>query len=245
MPTYNDGNFLKYSIESILNQSFKDFEFIIINDSSTDNTDEIVQNYIKDNRIKYIKNKTNIKMTASLNIGLNLCSGMYIARMDGDDISHSNRLEKQYEYLEKNKKVFLLGTNGKIIDTKGELIGNIRKESKDYMIRAKFLRNNQFIHSSTMFRREVIKTVGLYNEEYVKAQDYDYFLRIAMKYRVANLSEELVSYRDKEYGSSVRHNELQTICSNEIREKFKNAYPYSNIVLYNKLFNFLLKLRHK
>ena len=113
---YNDANYLKKSIPSILNQSFKEFEFIIIDDGSIDETELVINKYKKyDKRIKYYK-QDNIGLTKSLNRGINLSKGKYIARIDADDISYESRLEKQYNYLEKNKDIVLLGAQRIIND---------------------------------------------------------------------------------------------------------------------------------
>ncbi|MDD2913253.1 MAG: glycosyltransferase family 2 protein, partial [Candidatus Pacebacteria bacterium] len=104
MPVYNVETFLSEAIESVLNQTFYDFEFVIINDGSTDNSLEIIKNYEKkDSRIVLLDNKENLGITKSLNIGLNKARGEYIARMDGDDISEKERIEIQYDFLKKNR----------------------------------------------------------------------------------------------------------------------------------------------
>ena len=114
MPVYNAGYYLKEAIDSILNQSFSDFEFFIIDDKSTDNSLEIIKSY-KDDRIILIEKQSNTGYTDSLNMAIKLSKGKYIARMDADDISSPKRFLKQYEYLESHQDVVLLGTNYEII----------------------------------------------------------------------------------------------------------------------------------
>ena len=109
MPVYNAEQYLREAIGSILHQTFTDFEFIIINDGSTDRSEEIIKSYT-DTRIRYYKNESNLKLIATLNKGFDLAGGKYIARMDADDISLPNRLQLQFELMEKNPEVGLCGT---------------------------------------------------------------------------------------------------------------------------------------
>jgi glycosyltransferase involved in cell wall biosynthesis len=143
MSVYNGEKYLKEAVDSILNQTFSDFEFIVINDHSTDSTSEILFSY-KDSRLKIIENDENIGITKSLNKGLRLVSGKYTARMDADDISFNNRLEKQLQYLEDNPDVGVLGTmaisNGKYLKYK------INLPSKDYLIKWQLFFSNPIIH---------------------------------------------------------------------------------------------------
>ncbi|MDD4353774.1 MAG: glycosyltransferase family A protein, partial [Candidatus Nanoarchaeia archaeon] len=124
MSAYNTERYIAEAIESILNQTFKDFEFIIIDDGSTDDSLKIIKRYVKkDRRIKLIHNKKNIGLTKSLNKGLKIAKGQYIARMDADDISLPQRFQIQYDFLEKNKDIFLIGTTAFLIDDKGDRLG--------------------------------------------------------------------------------------------------------------------------
>ena len=125
MPVYNGEKYLRQAVDSILNQTFKDFEFLIINDGSTDKTLAILQEY-KNKRVKIINNKKNIGLTKSLNKGLKLAKGKYIARMDADDISLSNRLRKQIDFLDKHNKIGVLGTQMKIINNSNKIVGEYK-----------------------------------------------------------------------------------------------------------------------
>ncbi len=122
MSVYNGDKYLREAIESILNQTFTDFEFIIVNDGSTDNSLEIIESY-DDERIKTINNKKNIGLTKSLNKALKFAKGKYIARQDADDVSLPNRFEKQVEYLDSHPEVALVGTSVYLIDENGKIIG--------------------------------------------------------------------------------------------------------------------------
>jgi len=188
MSVYNGRGHLREAIESILTQTFKDFEFLIIDDASTDNSREIIKKY----PVKLIINEKNLGLTKSLNKGLKQAQGKYIARMDADDIASPYRLEKQFYFMEEHKDIVLCGSLGWIINEKGEVIGKKNVETEN--IKKKLLFNNQFIHSSLFFKKEL----GFYNESFERAQDYEFVLRIASKYKVANLKEKLISWRKSE-----------------------------------------------
>lgn len=192
MSVYNGERYLREAIESILNQTFTDFEFIIVNDGSTDSSLEIIQSY-DDERIKIINNEKNIGLTKSLNKALKVARGEYIARQDADDISLPNRFEEQIKYLERHPEVALLGTNIYKIDENGKIIGK-------YIVLAKpsikdLFNGNQFNHGSVMFKKEVIDELGGYNELFKYAQDYELWLRIAKHYNIRNVTQILYKLR--------------------------------------------------
>jgi len=186
MAAYNEENNISKAIESILNQSFKDFEFIIINDGSTDGTEEIVKKYqYNENRILLIA-KENTGLADSLNLGIKNSRSDFIARIDADDIADEKRLEIQVNYLESNPEIALVGSWCYLIN----LSNNIKKEckppTKDKDIRKYMQKDNPFIHSSVMFSKYAIEKVGYYNLIKVM-EDYDLWIRIAKNYKVANI----------------------------------------------------------
>ncbi|MEM9162576.1 MAG: glycosyltransferase [Cyanobacteria bacterium P01_F01_bin.4] len=197
MSVYNGEHYLRASIDSILFQSFKDFEFLIINDGSADSTLEIINTY-DDSRIRLINNECNLGLTKSLNKGLKLARGKLIARQDGDDISEPDRLAKQVSFLEAHPKVALVGSWYKNIDPQGNLIGAYELPCESAQNRWEMLFCNPFIHSAVMFRkRPVACWIGsyLYDEAFVYAQDYALWGRIACRRKVANIGEYLVRLR--------------------------------------------------
>jgi len=209
MPFYNCASFLDDAISSIINQTFTDFEFIIINDASTDNSDEIVQRYLNDSRIVYIKNKENKKITHNLNKGLDLARAEIIARMDGDDVSEPERLREQYEYLMKNKDIVLVGSFATLIDRVGKKIGRKVKPLDSGSIKRDIFAYSPFIHPSVMFQKKVIINLGKYDEKYSHCQDYDLWLRLIFSgNKVANLPNALIRYRIYENSSSKRTKEI-------------------------------------
>ena len=191
MSVYNGEKYLREAMESILNQTFTDFEFIIVNDGSTDNSLKIIKSY-NDERIRIINNEKNIGLTQSLNKALKQAKGEYIARQDADDISLPNRFEEQIKYFEKYPEVALVGTSAYIIDEDRKLLW--KKITLPNPNKGLFA-DNQFIHGSVMFRKVVIEEVGAYNELLKYSQDYELWLRIARDYRVRNLTDVLYMLR--------------------------------------------------
>jgi len=192
MSVYNGEKYLSESINSILNQTFEDFELIIVNDASTDNSLNILKQY-DDKRIFIINNKKNIGLTKSLNKALKVARGIYIARMDADDISKKTRIEKQVKFMDAYPEIGVLGSNYYEMDTNGNrLISKINIPETDEQIRKVLFKYNPFIHSSLMIRKSVLDKIGYYDESFKASQDYDLILRILAKYPGHNLKEELV-----------------------------------------------------
>jgi glycosyltransferase involved in cell wall biosynthesis len=195
MSVYNGEPYLHEAIESIINQTFTDFEFIIINDGSTDSSGEIITDYKeKDSRI-YMVDQGNTGLTKALNKAIKMAKGKYLARQDADDISKENRLEIQYNYLEQHKNIVLLGTGAYLIDENGEIFYKYNVIEGSEKLKKKLNNNNQFIHGSIMVRSSVMKKIGWYNENFRKAQDYELFLRISKNYLVNNLNTPLYKLR--------------------------------------------------
>lgn len=194
MPVYNGEKYIKKAIESILNQSYTNFEFIIINDGSTDKSEQIIKSY-NDYRIRFINNAENKGLISTLNEGLKKATGKYIARMDQDDISLPYRFEKQYTYLEKNPDISLIGSFAELINANDKRIG-IKECPIEYsLIKFHLIYHNPFIHSSIFFRREDIIKLGEYNKNYEHAEDYELYSRIIKKYKIANIPIILLKYR--------------------------------------------------
>lgn len=197
MPVYNGERYLREAIESILNQTFPDFEFLIINDGSTDHSVEIIASY-NDPRIKLIHNETNIGLISTLNRGIDLANGEYIARMDCDDVSLPERLEKQVAYLDENLTCAVIATNVIFLDEQGISRGiweddaktNIYEEIRSFLPKA-----NCIAHPSIMIREETLK-IYRYNPLQYASEDYDLWLRLcADGKRIEKITEPLLKYR--------------------------------------------------
>jgi glycosyltransferase involved in cell wall biosynthesis len=193
MSVYNGEKHLREAADSILNQTFTDFEFIIINDGSTDKTKKILESF-SDPRIRLFHHE-NIGLTKSLNRGLKNSKGDFIARMDADDISHPDRFYEQVAYLEQNPATGLLGTQYSVIDDNGKEFGTVRNPIKNPEIKDSLLINNTFCHGSVMFRKELLHIVGYYREKFSCVQDYDLWLRFAEHTEVSNLDSVLYKLR--------------------------------------------------
>lgn len=203
MPAYNEQSSISKAIESVLNQTFSNFEFIIINDCSTDSTLDKILSYT-DNRIVLINNADNRGVAESLNEGIRASQGDFIARMDADDFSNKSRFKVQLDFLENNPDVGMVGSWCTLIENNDH--NNERRiilpiEYDDII--NYFKKDNPFIHSSVLIRKEVFRTIGLYSIE-KGMEDYDLFIRIAKKYRVCNIPKNLVVRYDNNNISTKR-----------------------------------------
>ncbi len=192
MPVFNGEKFLKIAIESILNQTYTDFELIIINDGSTDKSAEIIKSYT-DNRIRFLENEGNRGIFYTRNRLFEEVKGKYIAILDCDDYAEPKRLEKQVNFLDKNNEFGLVGSWITLIDGENKIKGAWNLEYRPERISSKLLFSNQFAQSSVMMRKEFSDLK--YREEYPPVEDYDLWVRISYKTRVTNLAETLVKYR--------------------------------------------------
>ena len=208
MSVFNGEKYLREAVDSILNQTFTDFEFIIINDGSTDNTKAILESY-NDRRISLIHQK-NIGLTKSLNKALFLSVGNYIARQDSDDISEPERLKHQIEFLTKNSDIAVTGSFVVAIDKYGNEFTKWTYPETDKDIKTQLLKNNIFCHGSVMFRKDCVMNVGYYREAFRTSQDYDLWLRISEKYNMANIPQYLYKLR-RNIASITRRNMEQQI----------------------------------
>ncbi len=209
---------LHKSIDSILNQTFKDFEFIIICDNPEYKEGiELLNEYCKkDDRIIVIYNEQNIGLTKSLNKGLEIARGRYIARMDADDISLPKRFQRQIKYMEQNPNVAACGTYAKTIDEKGKMLSQWVRETDPLIIRSQMLFKSPIIHPSAFFRRIVNGAPIVYDEEYVCAQDYALWASLCGKYDLFNVNEILLLYRLSGSQISSKKKDLQQYYSRKI-----------------------------
>jgi len=201
MSVYNSGRFLVQAVESILSQTFTDFEFIIINDGSTDGTREILESY-KDSRLRLL-HQENMGLTRSLNKGIDLSRGKLIARMDGDDISLQPRLEKQVEVLERHGNLALVGCHFHIIDGENTVLRTVMPPGNDTYRLWRLQFGNTYAHASVMIRKEVLLKVGKYDEKYKCTQDYDLWLRSSNLHNSYVIPKVLFLYRAMSNGDQI------------------------------------------
>jgi hypothetical protein len=196
VPVFNGERFLAATLDSVLAQSMPDFELIVVNDGSTDRTAEILAGYAsRDRRINVVHQK-NAGATVAANLAGQLAKAPYIARLDADDISLPNRLERQLAFLQRYRDVALLGSAAEFINEADAVFFTESVPTGNDEIKALLPERNVFVHSAVAMRRDVFLAVGGYRRAFAGASDdYDLWLRISERYEVANLSEVLVRYR--------------------------------------------------
>ncbi|HCQ20491.1 MAG: glycosyltransferase family 2 protein [Aphanizomenon sp.] len=199
MPVYNGEKYLDTAIKSILNQKFTNFEFVIVDDASTDNSVEIINSY-QDQRIKLIKNNVNLGIPTTRNKCLQESSGEYVAVLDCDDYAYPSRLAEQLEFMENNPDFGMVGSWVELIDENDDLTGEVWNEDEpSQKIPCRLLFHNYFAHSAVLLRRSALDTVKIngeiYRKDYPNAQDYDLWVRISKKFKVWNIPKVLIKYR--------------------------------------------------
>jgi glycosyltransferase involved in cell wall biosynthesis len=208
MPVYNAALYLKEAVDSILNQTFKDFELLIINDGSTDNSSQIIKSY-GDKRIKLVNNEVNCGIIKTRNRGLALSIGKYIAMMDADDISLPTRLEKQVKYLEQNKDVAVLATKLVLMSEKGDEQGYWPEDFRTTtvsQINNTLPISNCIGQPTVMMRADIVKSIG-YNNAFLHNEDWGLWLNIISKgFVIAKLNEVLLKYRIHSTSTTVNAN---------------------------------------
>ncbi|MDP3966117.1 MAG: glycosyltransferase [archaeon] len=193
VPVYNMEKFLEDTLDSIRNQTFKDFELIIVENGSTDSSLKILKEYSKKDKRFILKIRKDPDAVGSANEGLKFARGKYICKIDADDIYLPNKLKVQYEYLEKHPKIFLVGSSAEIIGEGGEKIGVFKKFNNPKKIRKKLMKSNPFIHSSIMYYN--LKEL-FYREKFIISEDYDLYLRLLTEKKImTNLPDILMKYR--------------------------------------------------
>lgn len=203
MAVYNDRRFLSEAVESILSQTFEDFELIIINDGSTDGSTDLLTHFAEqDSRIQLI-HQSNRGLTCSLNTAIERASGRFLARMDADDIALPERLNLQVQFLHSHPNHGAVGGQVELIDAEGEPVGEGRTYNRlrqlplchEYIDEALLHIEWPLVHPAVMMRRTHVVTVGGYDERYKTNQDHDLFLKLAELTRLANLPDTLLKYR--------------------------------------------------
>jgi glycosyltransferase involved in cell wall biosynthesis len=190
-------DFLAQSVESILAQTFRDFEWLVIDDGSTDGSGEFLA-HVADTRLRLWRNEKNIGLTRSLRWGVEMAQGQYLARMDADDVAHPERLARQVAFLDEHAGVGIVGTACRIIDERGRSRGEYPVPISDAHIRWTSLLANPFAHPTVMLRREMLMRHGLnYDKTYETTQDYELWTRMLRHTQGANLSAQLIQYRQR------------------------------------------------
>lgn len=214
MPVYNAGGYLKIAVESLLNQTYVDFELLAIDDCSTDGSLDLLQSY-KDCRIRILKNEKNLGQGLTRNRGLGEALGVFVAFMDNDDVSHPDRLKRQVEYLDLNPAVAVVGSWARIIDSDGKIIRIWEHPAEPAEVKQAILKFCPVINPSVMARRLALIEAGGYQPG--MTEDYPLWLSIAEHHSIANIPETLIDYRVHVSQLSLRKLALQVHASNRVR----------------------------
>jgi len=262
LPVFNAELYLKESIDSILNQTYQNFELIIINDKSTDSSKDIILNY-SDKRINYYENLKNEGLVFTLNRGLKIAKGIFITRMDADDVSLPFRFKKQVDFLKSNQDIDLIGSFYYTIDKNGKVLNRVKYPLNHDDIKFGLIFNSVLCHPSIMFRRKLIDlNYFFYENEYFPAEDYYLWTCLVNKIKIGNINDFLLLYRIHDLqisthkiqdqnikASSIRINYLLSIYPNFSSSKnallefmiptneFKYEYYIESLLIFNSIYN--------
>lgn len=229
LPTRNGARFISEAITSVQNQTYNSWELLVIDDGSTDETKDVVMKYIQhDPRIRYIQNETNLGIQKTLNIGLHVSQGMFIARIDDDDRwSMPDKLEKQVVFLQQHPEYVLVGTGIEIVNEQHATLYTHLFPQSDLAIRKNILSQNCFAHPSVVFNKEVVLKLGGYDETMHTRhiEDYELWLRLGTVGKFYNVGICATSLMQHTTSISARNKVAQYVKSIAITRQYKNAYP--------------------
>jgi glycosyltransferase involved in cell wall biosynthesis len=242
MPTYNGAEFITKAIESVIAQTYKDWELLVIDDYSVDDTNKIVSGFLYDSRIKYFKNEKNLGIQKTLNIGLGRASGDFIARIDSDDEwIDINKLRNQISFLESNKDYVLLGTGIVAVNEFGKELMHYIPPQTDKQIRNHILGQNCFAHSSVMYRKNAVIDLGGYSEA-KKArhiEDYDLWLKLGLVGKFANMDTYSVKLTIHSSSLTSKNRIIQAWRAFLVALNYSNKYPNTFSGLFTSLTRFV------
>ena len=225
IPVYNAEKYFSDALQSIVDQTYRNLEVVIVDDCSQDGTGVIAKAFAsKDSRVKVFTNEQNLKLSGALNEGIKHCLGKYIVRMDGDDVSFLDRIEKQVAYMEQNPEVGISGGSMEIGDESLTKIGTRNYYLTDNDIRKNIFKFSPFCHPGVIIRKEVFDLVGGYDASFTPAEDYELYFRIGLKFNFGNISDFVLHYRtlpNSMTTSSISKMEKKTI---EVRKKYMKVY---------------------
>ncbi|MBD2355696.1 glycosyltransferase family 2 protein [Tolypothrix sp. FACHB-123] len=231
MTTYNHEKYIAEAIKSVLEQTFTDFELIIINDGSSDNTDKIIKLFLSDKRIVYI-HQDNQGPSVAVNNGILTAKGKYIALMSGDDICYPERLEKQYQYLETSGQKIAFSWVDFIDDNSHLILGNhfaknffnYQNKTRAEMLNTLFFKGNYLCSVTAFIEKDVLLKAGLFHLSSIQLQDFDMWIKLVKHYEIFILTEKLIKYRVRSDGQNLSHPD-----SNSIRTYFEKYQIYKNV----------------
>ena len=236
LPTHNGARWIKDSIESVLSQSYANFELIVINDASTDDIEVVVESFVhRDARVVYVANETNLGIQKTLNKGLRLARGEYIARIDDDDVwAEKDKLERQIDFLDTHLDYVLVGTGTIVVNEDGVELFRFLSPVTDEDVKNKILFKNCFTHSSVMFRKEEVLSCGGYREDEIArhVEDYELWLRLGVIGKLGNLPTHGVRFMLRSGAIGARYKPMQLRNSIKLIQIYKQHYhrPFLAIV---------------
>ncbi|TDE18686.1 glycosyltransferase family 2 protein [Dyadobacter psychrotolerans] len=193
IPAYNCGKYIKETLDSVLKQKYKDYEILIIDDGSTDNTSQVIDTF-KNKKIKYLRNSENAGIVETLNHGLKIANSEFIARMDADDVMLGNRLEEQISFLQKNADFGMVGGWYRIMDENGRFLSTSKTHQDSDFLKLGLIFRNQFAHPAVTMRTAIVRELA-YDPEFQYCEDHDLWIRFSEVCKVTNLPEQYLSYR--------------------------------------------------
>lgn len=246
MPTYNRSAWLRRAMASVLAQTFHDFEFIIVDDCSADDTEKVVADFA-DERVRYVRLSINTGGCAlPRNIGFELARGEYLASLDDDYTWEKDKLERQVSFLDAHPDHVLVGTNARMVDTTGKEVGRIEYPEEDEAVRPQMLPRGFLVQGSVLFRKSAVNASGgfAWCDRRVYAEDYERWLRLGTAGRLANLPTFSVSFTTLE-GVSSGHRFAWCLANLRTARKYRRYYPHGNEAIalrYLNLANVLLQV---
>jgi len=237
-PVYNAEKYIAETMDSIINQSFHDFEFILVDDCSTDGTAEIIERYAKDDeRIKLYRNEKNLGIAGNRNKGISFATGKYIVWADADDVSVKERLQLQYDFMESHPKVGICGGFLQFFDYTGDK--GIRKYAPDdTSLRKTIFRYSPVAQPSAIIRKSCLDEAGKYDLAWPPAEDLDMSFRIGSKYEFANIQQILIRYREHPNSATFKKLKKMELSTIAIRNKYSRVSGYT-MTFADKVYNCL------
>ena len=242
MTVYNDAEYLPYSIRSILNQTYRDFEFIIVNDGSSDNTENIISEF-KDERIKY-KKISHSGLAAALNFGINSASGNWIARIDADDVNTLNRLQTQFDLIKSNPDYDVISSRSVYFEEPSKILFFLNVPEDDSEIKKYLNLHNPVNHSSVIYKKNIIQEAGGYNEKMECFEDFELWFRLKNKLTFKIIPEYLVytRFRHDSMSRSAKSSNIYKMLMNNARDnlsisgKAEESNYWHNIIFWTEYF---------
>lgn len=242
MTTYNRADLIDQAIDSVLRQSYQNWELIILDDASKDNTSEVILKYTeKDNRTSYYPAPQNLGINKNRNRGFQYAQGKYIAVLDSDDYWLSNKkLSAQVDFLEENPEHALVGTNVSVIQDNNPNVSNFIYSPTDEDIRKNILLRNQFTHSAMMWRKDAVSIDKVYDESLPIWEDYELILRLGLTGKISNLPEVMTAYRKHSGNISKTAKRRGAKTHLDIINKYRQDYPNYPVALIKGYLRFIV-----